>query len=145
MEQEKRAEHLLLAAWATALIATLGSLYFSEVLGFIPCDLCWFQRIFMYPQVIILGIAIARKDFAAARYSLALSLVGGMISLYHYALQKIPFFQDYAISCGRVPCTGQYINWLGFITIPFLALTAFTMIIFLSLAVMRRQQEESER
>ncbi|AMX84512.1 disulfide formation protein [Geobacillus subterraneus] len=138
-------ENLLLAAWLTALVATLGSLYFSEVLHFIPCDLCWFQRIFMYPQVIILGIAIARKDFAAARYSLALSLVGGMISLYHYALQKIPFFQDYAISCGRVPCTGQYINWLGFITIPFLALTAFTMIIFLSLAVMRRQQEESER
>lgn len=134
-----------MAAWITSLVATLGSLYFSEVLGFIPCDLCWFQRIFMYPQVIILGIAIARKDFPAARYSLALSLVGGLISLYHYALQKIPFFQDYAISCGRVPCTGQYMNWLGFITIPFLALTAFTMIIFLSLAVMRRQREESER
>ncbi|MBB6283863.1 disulfide formation protein C [Geobacillus subterraneus] len=145
MGERNHKENLLMAAWITSLVATLGSLYFSEVLGFIPCDLCWFQRIFMYPQVIILGIAIARKDFPAARYSLALSLVGGLISLYHYALQKIPFFQDYAISCGRVPCTGQYMNWLGFITIPFLALTAFTMIIFLSLAVMRRQREESER
>jgi disulfide bond formation protein DsbB len=145
MEEEKRREHLLLFAWATAFVATLGSLYFSEVLRFIPCDLCWFQRIFMYPQVIILGIAIVRKDFTAARYSLALSIIGGMISLYHYSLQKIPFFQDYAISCGRVPCTGQYINWLGFITIPFLALTAFTIIIFLSLAVMRQQKEENER
>jgi len=138
-------ENLLLAAWLTALVATLGSLYFSEVLRFIPCDLCWFQRIFMYPQVIILGIAIARKDFAATRYSLALSLVGGMISLYHYILQKVPFFQDYAISCGRVPCTGQYINWFGFITIPFLALTAFTIIIFLSLAVIRQLKEENKR
>ncbi|AGT30928.1 dihydroneopterin aldolase [Geobacillus genomosp. 3] len=145
MGEEKRRENLLLAAWATAFIATLGSLYFSEVLGFVPCDLCWFQRIFMYPQVIILGIAIARKDFTAARYSLALSIIGGTISLYHYSLQKIPFFQYYAISCGRVPCTGQYINWLGFITIPFLALTAFTIIIFLNLAVMRRQREESGR
>ncbi|OQP06877.1 disulfide bond formation protein B [Geobacillus sp. 46C-IIa] len=145
MGERNHTENLLMAAWVTSLVATLGSLYFSEVLGFIPCDLCWFQRIFMYPQVIILGIAIARKDFTAARYSLALSLAGGVVSLYHYALQKIPFFQDYAISCSRVPCTGQYINWLGFITIPFLALTAFTMIIFLSLAVMRRQREESER
>ncbi|MGJ3223725.1 disulfide oxidoreductase [Geobacillus thermoleovorans] len=145
MEREKRAENLLLAAWATALIATLGSLYFSEVLGYIPCDLCWFQRIFMYPQVIILGIAIVRKDAAAARYSLALSLIGGIISLYHYTLQKVPFFQHYALSCGRIPCTGQYINWLGFITIPFLAFTAFMIIILLSWTVMRQQRKESER
>ncbi|CAM4148720.1 disulfide oxidoreductase [Geobacillus sp. FSL K6-0789] len=145
MEQEKRAEHLLLAAWATALIATLGSLYFSEVLGYIPCDLCWFQRIFMYPQVIILGIAIVRKDAAAARYSFTLSLIGGGISLYHYGLQKIPLLQEYAISCGRIPCTGQYINWLGFITIPFLAFTAFMIIMLLSWTVMRQQRKESER
>ncbi|KPC98964.1 Disulfide bond formation protein C [Geobacillus sp. BCO2] len=90
-----------------SLIATLGSLYFSEVLGFIPCDLCWFQRIFMYPQVIILGIAIVRKDAAAARYSFTLSLIGGGISLYHYGLQKIPLLQEYSISCGRIPCTGN--------------------------------------
>ncbi|KAF0996212.1 disulfide oxidoreductase [Geobacillus sp. TFV-3] len=145
MEREKRAENLLLGAWATALIATLGSLYFSEVLGYIPCDLCWFQRIFMYPQVIILGMAVVRQDAAAARYSFALSLIGGLISLYHYGLQKIPLFQEYAISCGRIPCTGQYINWLGFITIPFLALTAFMIIMLLSWAVMRQQRKGSER
>lgn len=141
MRREKWKENMLLAAWATALIATLGSLYFSEVLGFVPCDLCWFQRIFMYPQTVILAIAAVRKDFAAARYSLALSIVGGVISLYHYSLQKIPFFQNYAISCGRVPCTGQYINWFGFITIPFLALTAFLIIIWLSLAILKQQRK----
>ncbi|MEB3751322.1 disulfide oxidoreductase [Geobacillus icigianus] len=143
MKKETRAENLLLAAWVTALVATLGSLYFSEVLGFIPCDLCWFQRIFMYPQVIILGIAIVRKEFSTARYSLALSVIGGLISLYHYALQKIPFFQHYAIQCGRIPCTGQYMNWLGFITIPFLALTAFLIIALLSVAVMRQQKRRN--
>jgi disulfide bond formation protein DsbB len=141
VRREKWKENMLLAAWATALIATLGSLYFSEVLGFVPCDLCWFQRIFMYPQTVILAIAAVRKDFAAARYSLALSIVGGVISLYHYSLQKIPFFQNYAISCGRVPCTGQYINWFGFITIPFLALTAFLIIIWLSLAILKQQRK----
>jgi disulfide bond formation protein DsbB len=137
----KTLENALIGAWGISLIATLGSLYFSEILKFIPCDLCWFQRIFMYPQVILLGLAAIRKEYGIARYSLALSIIGGTISLYHYALQKIPFFQNYAISCGRVPCTGQYINWLGFITIPFLALVAFFLISVLSIIIIRKEKE----
>lgn len=137
----KTLENALVSAWGISLIATLGSLYFSEVLKFTPCDLCWFQRIFMYPQVILLGLAVIRKEYGIARYSLALSIIGGTISLYHYALQKIPFFQTHAISCGRVPCTGQYINWLGFITIPFLALVAFVLISLLSIIIIRKEKE----
>jgi disulfide bond formation protein DsbB len=140
-QKEKGLENLLVSAWVISLIATLGSLYFSEVMKFIPCDLCWFQRIFMYPQVILLGLAAIRKEYGIARYSLTLSVIGGTISLYHYLLQKVPFFQEHAISCGRIPCTGQYINWLGFITIPFLALTAFLLISLLSIAIIRKLKE----
>jgi disulfide bond formation protein DsbB len=140
-KKEKILENLLVSAWGISLIATLGSLYFSEVMKFIPCELCWFQRIFMYPQVIILGMAVIRKEYDIAHYSLVLSIIGGLISAYHYLIQKVPLFQDNAISCGIVPCTGQYINWLGFITIPFLALTAFIFIALLSSIIIRKTKE----
>ncbi|KMY53139.1 disulfide bond formation protein DsbB [Bacillus sp. FJAT-27231] len=133
-------ENLLLIAWGASFIAMLGSLYFSEVMKYEPCELCWYQRILMYPLVLILGLAIIKKDETAARYSLTLSAVGGCISLYHYAIQKIDFFTDTAPACGRVPCTGMYINWFGFITIPFLALTAFIIIFITSLLVMKRKE-----
>lgn len=128
MEKNKMLDHLLFTAWAASFIATAGSLYFSEVLKLIPCDLCWFQRIFMYPLVIILGIAVVRKDYFIYRYVLPLSMIGGLVSLYHYLIQKVPIFTENAKACSIVPCTGEYINWLGFITIPFLALTAFAII-----------------
>lgn len=121
-------------AWIVAIVATAGSLYFSEGLHFIPCKLCWFQRIFMYPLVILLGIASYRSDVRMRGYVLPLTVIGGSISLYHYLEQKVPGFGSPQICTGGVPCTTQYINWLGFITIPLLALTAFTLItIFLIL------------
>ncbi|WP_223700909.1 disulfide oxidoreductase [Sutcliffiella deserti] len=128
MDHSKKIENLLLLASGIALIATLGSLYFSEILLYIPCELCWYQRIFMYPLVLLLGIAAVKKDAAIVVYTLPLSVIGAAISLYHYLVQKISFFGEHSISCGVVPCTGQYINWLGFITIPFLALIGFTSI-----------------
>ncbi|KIQ94593.1 Thiol-disulfide oxidoreductase C [Anoxybacillus thermarum] len=137
-------ENHLLAAWIVALIATLGSLYFSEVLKFIPCELCWYQRIFMYPQVFLLGMAFVRKEFEIARYTLMLSVVGGMISSYHYLIQKVTFFRNTAPSCGIAPCTGQYINWLGFITIPFLALVAFIFISVISYRLIKMEKEGKE-
>ncbi|WP_339171007.1 disulfide oxidoreductase [Anoxybacillus sp. FSL W8-1294] len=134
-------ENYLLAAWSVALVATLGSLYFSEVLKFIPCELCWYQRIFMYPQVFLLGMAFVRKQFIIARYTLMLSIIGGTISLYHYFIQKVPFFRNTAPSCSIVPCTGDYLNWLGFITIPLLALIAFIFIGIISYQVIRMEKE----
>lgn len=134
-------ENYLLAAWSVALVATLGSLYFSEVLKFIPCELCWYQRIFMYPQVFLLGMAFVRKQFIIARYTLMLSIIGGTISLYHYFIQKVPFFRNTAPSCSIVPCTGDYLNWLGFITIPLLALIAFIFISVISYRVIQMEKE----
>lgn len=135
---EKKIENLLSIGWIASFIATLGSLYFSEILDYIPCELCWYQRIFMYPLVIILGIGAIKKDASIALYSLILSGIGGCISIYHYSIQKIDFLGDHSISCGIVPCTGQYINWLGFITIPFLALIAFTIIFVTSLLILKK-------
>lgn len=121
-------EYGLYAAWLVSLVAVSGSLYFSEVAGFIPCTLCWFQRIFMYPLAILLGIASFKNDRTIAAYGLSLSVIGGSISFYHYLVQKVPSLAETGPCQQGIPCSGEYINWLGFITIPFLALTAFFLI-----------------
>lgn len=135
----KKAENGLLFAWFTSLIATLGSLYFSEIEGFEPCALCWYQRIFMYPLVLLIAIGIIRKDRGVAVYSAVLSGIGFCISTYHYAIQKLPVAEEDVIGCGLVSCSGQYINWLGFITIPFLAGIAFLLIFITSIYVIRKR------
>ncbi|USG63942.1 disulfide oxidoreductase [Brevibacillus ruminantium] len=142
MKRERVAEQALFASWVIALIATGGSLFFSEVLKYIPCELCWYQRIFMYPLVILLGIASAKKDYGIIRYTLPLSVIGGMISLYHYAIQKVPSLHELGNACGIVPCNTDYINWLGFITIPFLALIAFVLITVLLIFIRSTGKEK---
>jgi disulfide bond formation protein DsbB len=129
----------LLLSWLAAVIATLGSLYLSEVLHFIPCTLCWYQRIFMYPLAIILGIAFYRNDKDIYRYTLPLSIIGMMISGYHILLQKVPYLQQFEMCKTGVPCSKDYLNLLGFITIPMMAFTAFT-IITISLAILVRSR-----
>jgi len=127
-------KYALYLAWLVSLVATGGSLFFSEVVGFVPCKLCWIQRIFMYPLAFLLGRACYKNDRNIIGYVLPLSAVGGLVSLYHYAEQKIPGFAGVIPCTEGVPCNAQYINWLGFITIPFLALVAFTLITVLLLA-----------
>jgi disulfide bond formation protein DsbB len=133
----------LLHAWIAAIIATLGSLYFSEVMHFIPCTLCWYQRIFMYPLAIILGIAVYRNDQGIYKYVLPLSVIGMLISGYHTLLQKIPYLQQFEMCTSGVPCSKDYINWLGFMTIPLLAFIAFT-IITVSMIILARHQKDEE-
>lgn len=130
----------LLLAWITAVIATLGSLFFSEVMHFIPCTLCWYQRIFMYPLTIILGAAFYKNDKGIYQYVLPLSIIGMLISGYHMLLQKIPYLQMFEMCTTGVPCSKDYINWLGFITIPMLAFIAFA-IITISLIILARNHK----
>jgi disulfide bond formation protein DsbB len=118
----------LLLSWVAALIATIGSLYFSEVRHFIPCTLCWYQRILMYPLAVILGIAFYRNDKEIYRYTLPLALLGIIVSGYHTMLQKIPYLQQFEMCTSGIPCAKDYLNWLGFITIPMMAFVAFTII-----------------
>ncbi|KAB2337083.1 disulfide bond formation protein B [Cytobacillus depressus] len=139
--QKDNRESILFISWAASVIAMFGSLYFSEIRQYEPCTLCWYQRILMYPFVILLGMAVIRKDYRIAIYTMVLSGIGACISIYHYSIQKVSFLADHAASCGRVPCTGQYINWLGFITIPFLALIAFITIFICSYLLWKKTKE----
>lgn len=135
---KKQSNNFLFVAWAVSVVALFGSLYFSEIRQYEPCTLCWYQRILMYPLALLLGVAYVRKDNNIAFYSLIFSGIGSLLSLYHYLIQKVSFFSDRAIECGRIPCTGLYINWYGFITIPFLSLVAFIIIFICSFIVWKR-------
>ncbi|MGM0803667.1 MAG: disulfide oxidoreductase [Bacillota bacterium] len=128
----------LLIAWITSIVSLVGSLFFSEVMKFVPCNFCWYQRILMYPLVIVLGVAFYQQDHKVTRYVLPLSFLGIIVSGYHYALQKIPALKAFEVCTSGVPCSGQYINWLGFITIPLLAFVGF-MIITICMLWMRKQ------
>ncbi|MGE5703943.1 MAG: disulfide oxidoreductase [Clostridia bacterium] len=138
MKRESLVEQAFFLSWAVSVIATLGSLYFSEVLQYIPCELCWFQRILMYPIAILLGMAYIRKDYKMSLYGMVLAVIGGSISIYHYLVQKVPAMQELGKSCGIIPCNTDYINWLGFITIPFLALIAFVLIAVLNFYIWKQ-------
>ena len=142
-QKEKFKDNILFLAWAVSVVATFGSLYFSEVRHFEPCTLCWYQRILMYPFTILLSVAIVKKDHRISLYSMILSFIGILTSSYHYAIQKITSFGEVAGACGRIPCTGEYINWGGFITIPFLALMAFIMIFICSYILWRQLKKEN--
>lgn len=135
MDKINKRQLILYLAWVVSIVATLGSLYFSEIRGFIPCELCWYQRILMYPLALILGIATFQNDFSVKKYVLPMSIIGWFISLFHYLDQKVPGFAAIKPCANGVPCSAEYINWAGFITIPFLALTAFTLIAILMLVI----------
>ena len=118
-------------SFIVALVAMLGSLFFSEVAGYEPCKLCWFQRIFMYPQVFLLGLALWKKEkIVAKRNSIMLSVIGAVIASYHYLLQ-IGIAPELPCSATgySVACSQRFIMSFGYITIPMMALTAFLLIL----------------
>lgn len=137
MANAKKEETILLLIWIQALLALSGSLFYSEVMGYVPCELCWVQRIFMYPLVVIYGVAAFKKDKRIALPGFILSLIGVCFSIYHYLIQKLPALHDAGASCGNAPCNLQYVNYFGFVTIPFLAGTAFIVIIILHMLLFK--------
>jgi disulfide bond formation protein DsbB len=130
------APHALWLAFAVALLATLGSLYFSEVAGFEPCLLCWYQRIAMYPLVVILGLAAWRRDAGAWIYVAALAAIGAVIAAYHVLLEWFPGLSSGACDPDN-PCTLVWFRAFGVFSLPTLALTAFLLI--LTLNTLRRR------
>lgn len=119
-----------LLAWVVALAATLGSLYYSEIADFIPCEFCWYQRIAMYPLALILGIAAWRKDRDIWRYALPMVAVGAGLSGYHYLIQRFPDLA--ASSCSATaPCTAAWVWKFGFVSIPVMAFACFAAIAWL--------------
>jgi len=139
MNLSKKQETFFYIIWTQTLLATLGSLFYSEVMGYIPCELCWIQRILMYPLVIIYGTALVKKNIDIAFPGIILSGIGMLVSAYHYSLQKFSFMQKAGAMCGDVPCNLQYVNYFGFITIPFLAGTAFIIIFCCHILVLRNR------
>lgn len=125
---------LLLLAWATSLVATAGSLYYSEVAGFPPCLLCWWQRIAMYPLVLVLGVGTLAADERAWRYGLPLSAGGLLVAAYHVLIQHRPALD--VVTCeAAAPCTVRYVAEFGFVSIPVMAGSGFLLISAVLLAV----------
>lgn len=114
--------------WILSAIATSGSLYFSEIKGFIPCTLCWYQRIFMYPIFLLTSTSLLLKDKKINNYLLTLSIPGFLLALYHVLLQKTSLFSSFEPCSVGVSCASEYVNWFGFVTIPLLSFTAFFLI-----------------
>ena len=124
-------------AFSVAGVSTVASLWFSEVGGFIPCELCWYQRILMYPLVLVLGVAVWRGDDLLRWRVLPLSLLGVGVSGYHMQLQ---WFPDQASSCEvATPCTQQWVDEFGFVSIPVMAFFGFAVITVLVLAATVRE------
>ncbi len=115
----------ILLAFIIALTATIGSLYYSEIAQFTPCKLCWLQRIFIYPQVIILGLAWWRKDRQVLDYSLIMIAIGAIISLYH---NYVYYTAKPSLVCSiAAPCTQKYVTGFDYVTIPLMSLSALVV------------------
>lgn len=126
---------IFLLSW----FSTIGSLYISEIARIEPCVLCWYQRIFMYPIALVSTIALLRKDKNGAYYILGLSFIGTLIALYHNILQKTTLFDTIETCTIGVSCKDlQSINYLGFITIPFMSLIGFLAIFAFSVYYIKR-------
>lgn len=125
--------NLLRIGFLLSIVATAGSLYFSEALGFPPCVLCWYQRICMYPLVVIYFVALWSEDKSYSKYTLPLLIIGGVTAVYHNLLYY-DIIPDSITPCTQgISCTTKQIEWLGFITIPLLSLVAFVNLLSLEI------------
>ncbi len=141
-KETKTNEILPYLAWLIALVATVGSLFFSEIMQLPPCVLCWYQRIAMYPLVLIIGVGIVTRDSRMKNYAMPISLAGLAISIYHNLLYYGILPESIAPCTEGISCTSRQIEWLGFITIPLLALTSF---VGLALCLLFYKSEKEEK
>ena len=131
----------LWAAFIVASIATGGSLFLSDVAGYIPCEMCWFQRICMYPLSLLTLFAAYHRDYRFARYLLPFPVIGAGVSIYHLLIENKVVSTPQACQIG-VGCAVKWINYFGYMTIPTLALTAFVLLtIFLGLAAASPEED----
>jgi len=130
---------ILFVCWLLVAAATLGSLFFSEIMELPPCSLCWIQRIFMFPLAIILLLGLFPFDSGVVRYALPLAAIGGVIALYHLLLQ-LGWIPESAAPCRQgVPCSEAQIALFGFVSIPMLSLLVFASVTGLLWSLKRRQ------
>jgi len=128
---ESTAWMLLFGAWLIASASALGSMFFSEIMQLPPCSLCWYQRIFMFPLVLVLPAGLFPFDRKVVRYALPLAVVGWLFGIFHMLLIAGIIPEDLEPCTQGVPCSEQLIEWFGFVTIPLLSVAAFSSIIAL--------------
>lgn len=117
---------LVFGCWLIASASTLGALFFSEIMKLPPCVLCWYQRIFMFPLVLLLPVGLFPFDGKIIRYALSLALAGWLVSLFHVLL-VVGLIPEAVRPCTQgVPCSEVQIQWLGFVNIPLLSFIAFS-------------------
>ena len=119
---------LFYLAWIISVVATVGSLVFSEILKFPPCYLCWYQRIILYPLVLIIAVGILRKDKNLPYYVLPLSITGMAVASYHNLLYYSIIPENIAPCTLGISCISKFIEWFGFVSIPLLSLLSFAVI-----------------
>lgn len=136
--------NLLLIAWLLTLASTAGSLFLSEVMDYVPCVLCWYQRIPMYALVLILGIALRAQDAAVLRYAQPLALVGLVLAAFH-CLLYLGFIPKGIQPCGQgASCADVKLELWGFVTIPLMSLLAFAAIAVVLLLVKKESPYEAK-
>ena len=129
---------IVFICWLIASVSTLGSLFFSEIMDFPPCALCWYQRIFMFPLVIIFLTGLFPLDKSIIKYTLPLALAGWGFAFYHYLLYS-GFIPESIQPCSQgVSCSETYLDLFGFLTIPMLSLISFSSIVVLLIVLKRR-------
>jgi len=125
---------LVFISWLVATISTLGALFLGEVMGYTPCVLCWYQRIFMFPLVFILAAGMFPLDARVVRYAMPLTLAGLGTAVFHMLVQHGVISESITPCTQGVPCSQVAVEWFGFITIPLLAVAAFAAIAVLLVA-----------
>ncbi len=135
--RRKTADQLLKISFLVSLAAVVGSLFFSEVLNFSPCVLCWYQRICLYPLVFVFGTGILRDEMKSVIYAMPLIVAGLCVAVYHCLLMYGVIPESIAPCKAGVSCTAKQIEYLGFVTIPLLSLLTFLSLLIVAIVIYR--------
>jgi disulfide bond formation protein DsbB len=138
LNQKNTNWNILFFCWLLVTVSAMGSLFFSSVMEFAPCVLCWYQRIFLFPLVLILAIGLFPFDKKVVKYALPLAIVGWLTAAYHNLLYAGIIPNSIQPCSQGVSCTEEYINLFGFLSIPMLSLLSFSTIITLLIILYRR-------
>jgi len=139
LNQKSSGWNILFLCWLVASVSTMGSLFFSYVMEFAPCVLCWYQRIFLFPLVIILSVGLFPVDKSVVKYALPLAIAGWLTAAYHNLLYAGIIPESIQPCSQGISCTEEYIDLFGFLSIPMLSLLSFSTIITLLIILKRRR------
>jgi disulfide bond formation protein DsbB len=132
---------LVFAAWLVAAVSTLGALFLGHVMGIVPCTLCWYQRVFMFPLVFVLATGLFSRDGSVVRHALPLVAAGWLVAMFHLLLTRGVIPASASPCTQGIPCSQIDVEWLGFVTIPLLSVLSFSVIAIALLAAHSRKRQ----